>query len=181
MDTQTLLDQCDKSLADNKTQLDNTAQEWETAARNGCPSVEKLEADIDQLKTVGKRLALRRSALVDQLAADTELSRAADVERLTGDLNKLLEGITKQYAVIEKQSDALVKLFDSVLADGQATYDLIHKLQMLGCDQLPSGVMNLAMCTQQDKANNFHNKQKAVYALSERIQSNAMQRIKPQR
>ena len=57
--TEQLLQQVENDLAANKNELDATAQRWETAARAGCASVDELETQLDKLKTVSKRLALR--------------------------------------------------------------------------------------------------------------------------
>ncbi len=183
MDAAELLKQCDKSLEDNKTDLAATAQAWEVAAKKGCASVEKLEAQLDQLKTVSKRLALRRGALEQQLAADVDARRVADVDALTVEVNATAESIAQQYKALSVLSDKMVAAFDQVLADGQKISNDVHKLKMLECDAVPAAIMalDLASYTTKDKAGEFYHKQQAVYALSERIVNNATQRIKTKR
>lgn len=181
--TEQLLQQVENDLAANKNELDTTAQRWETAARAGCASVDELETQLDKLKTVSKRLALRKAALTEQLAADIEQVRLADVERVTDECNAIAAGIAQQYSTISAQSDRLAAMFDKVLADGQAIHGKVHELMLLGADKVPAEILALSLgsFTTQAKAGAFHHKQNAVYALSERIVNNATQRIKTKR
>lgn len=181
--TQQLLDECEQQQKDNKTQLDETAQRWETAARAGCASVDELETQLDKLKTISKRLALRKAALTEQLAVDVEQARLADVERVTDECNAIAAGIAQQYKAISAQSDKLAGMFDKVLADGQAIHNKVHELMLLEADEVPAEIraLDLGTFTTKEKSGAFHHKQNAVYALSERIVNNATQRIKTKR
>ena len=183
LQTEQLLQQVENDLAANKNELDATAQRWETAARAGCASVDELETQLDKLKTISKRLALRRGALEQQLAADVDARRVADVDALTVEVNATAESIAQQYKALSVLSDKMVAAFDQVLADGQKISNDVHKLKMLECDAVPAAIMalDLASYTTKDKAGEFYHKQQAVYALSERIVNNATQRIQPKR
>lgn len=179
--TKQLLDECEQQQKDNAAQLAQVTSQWSEAARTGA-DCEELEQLIERCNLVSKRLVLRREALEQQLAADVDARRVADVERVTDECNAIAAGIAQQYKAISAQSDKLAGMFDKVLADGQTIYNKIHELMLLEADEVPAEIRALDLAfTTNEKAGAFHHKQNAVYALSERIVNNATQRIKTKR
>ena len=180
--TKDLLDQCVHQQQQNAEQLAQVTAQWSEAARTGA-DCDELEQLIERCNLVSKRLVLRREALEQQLAADIDARRLADIEHVTDECNAIAAGIAQQYSAISAQSDKLAAMFDKVLADGQAIHGKVHELMLLGADEVPAEIcaLDLAGFTTNEKAGAFHHKQNAVYALSERIVNNARQRIKTKR
>lgn len=166
--TQQLLAECEQQLLDNKTQLDETAQRWETAARAGCASVDELETQLDKLKTVSKRLALRKAALTEQLAADAEASRLASIEQLQAEIAATASELTKQYKAIQVARDKFGAQLAATLEGGQVLKQQLAKLAQLGGEGIPDCIVQFSTENQVD-TNEFQRQHGYILALPAQV------------
>lgn len=173
--TQQLLDECEQQQQDNKTQLDETAQRWETAARAGCASVDELETQLDKLKTISKRLALRKASLTEQLVADAEASRLASIEQLQAEITASVAGVVKQFKAISATRDKFSEQLAAALEDGQSIKRQLERLSSLGCEDVPAAVMQISADTQTD-ANEFLRNHTHALTMPSSIFDYALQR-----
>lgn len=152
--TEQLLQQVENDLAANKNELDETAQRWETAARAGCASVDELETQLDKLKTISKRLALRKQALTEQLVADAEADRRASIEQLQAEIAATASDLTKQLKAIQTARDKFSEQLAAALEDGQSIKRQLERLSSLGCEGVPECIVQFSTDNQVD-ANEF--------------------------
>lgn len=166
--TQQLLQQVENDLAANKTQLDETAQRWETAARAGCASVDELETQLDKLKTISKRLALRKAALTEQLAADAEASRLASIEQLQAEIAATASDLTKQLKAIQAARDKFGAQLAATLEGGQVLKQQLVKLAQLGGEGVPECIVQFSTENQVD-TNEFQRQHGYILALPAQV------------
>lgn len=166
--TQQLLVECEQQQQDNKTQLDETAQRWETAARAGCASVDELETQLDKLKTVSKRLALRKAALTEQLAADAEASRLASIEQLQAVIAATTSELTKQYKAIQTARDKFSAQLAATLEGGQVLKQQLAKLAQLGGEGVPECIVQFSTDNQVD-TNEFQRQHGYILLLPSQV------------
>lgn len=166
--TQQLLDECEQQQKDNKTQLEETAQRWETAARAGCASVDELETQLDKLKTVSKRLALRKQALTEQLADDAEASRLASIEQLQAVIAATTSELTKQYKAIQVARDKFSAQLAATLEGGQVLKQQLAKLAQLGGEGVPECIVQFSTENQVD-TNEFQRQHGYILALPAQV------------
>lgn len=166
--TQQLLAECEQQQKDNKTQLDETAQRWETAARAGCASVDELETQLDKLKTISKRLALRKAALTEQLAADAEASRLASIEQLQAVIAATASELTKQYKAIQAARDKFSAQLAATLEGGQVLKQQLAKLAQLGGEGIPECIVQFSTDNQVD-TNEFQRQHGYILALPAQV------------
>ncbi len=162
--TEQLLIECEQQQKDNKTQLDETAARWETAARAGCASVDELETQLDKLKTISKRLALRKQALTEQLAADAEASRLASIEQLHAVIAATTGELTKQYKAIQAARDKFSAQLAATLEGGQVLKQQLAKLAQLGGEGVPECIVQFSTDNQVD-TNEFQRQHGYILAL----------------
>ncbi len=173
--TEQLLQQVENDLAANKNELDATAQRWETAARAGCASVDELENQLDKLKTISKRLALRKQALTEQLAADAAAQRLASIEQLQAEIAASVAGVVKQFKAISATRDKFSEQLAAALEDGQSIKRQLERLSSLGCEDVPAAVMQISADTQTD-ANEFLRNHAHALTMPNSIFDYALQR-----
>ena len=167
--TEQLLAECEQQQKDNKTQLDETAQRWETAARAGCASVDELETQLDKLKTISKRLALRKAALTEQLAADAEASRLASIEQLQAVIAATTSELTKQYTAIRLARDKFGAQLAATLEGGQVLKQQLAKLAQLGGGEgVPECIVQFSTDNQVD-TNEFQRQHGYILALPAQV------------
>lgn len=171
--TQELLDACEQQHIANKTQLDETAKRWETAARAGCASVDELETQLDKLKTISKRLALRKQALTEQLAADIEQERRASIEQLQAEIAATASDLTKQYKAIQVARDKFSAQLDATLEGGQVLKQQLSKLARLGSEAVPECIVQFSTENQVD-TNEFQNQHGYILALPGQVYDYAL-------
>lgn len=166
--TEQLLAECEQQQKDNKTQLDETAQRWETAARAGCASVDELETQLDKLKTISKRLALRKQALTEQLAVDAEASRLASIEQLQAVIAATTSELTKQYKAIQAARDKFGAQLAATLEGGQVLKQQLAKLAQLGGEGVPECIVQFSTDNQVD-TNEFQRQHGYILALPAQV------------
>ena len=171
--TQELLDTCEQQHIANKAELDETAQRWETAARAGCTSVDELETQLDKLKTVSKRLALRKQALTEQLAADAERERLASIEQLQAEIAATASDLTKQYKGIQVAREKFSAQLDATLEGGQVLKQQLSKLARLGSEAVPECIVQFSKENQVD-TNDFQNLHGYILALPGQVYDYAL-------
>lgn len=171
--TEQLLQQVENDLAANKNELDETAKRWETAARAGCASVDELETQLDKLKTVSKRLALRKQALTEQLAADVEASRLASIEQLQAVIAATASDLTKQYKAIQAARDKFSAQLAATLEGGQALKQQLAKLARLGAEGVPECIVQFSTENQVD-TNEFQTQHGYILALPAQVYDYAL-------
>lgn len=166
--TQELLDTCEQQHIANKAALDETAQRWETAARAGCASVDELETQLDKLKTISKRLALRKQALTEQLAADAERERRASIEQLQAVIAATASDLTKQYKAIQAARDKFSAQLAATLEGGQVLKQQLAKLAQLGGEGVPECIVQFSTDNQVD-TNEFQRQHGYILALPAQV------------
>lgn len=171
--TQELLDQCEQQHIANKAELDETAKRWETAARAGCASVDELETQLDKLKTISKRLALRKQSLTDQLAADAEAQRLASIEQLQAEIAATASDLTKQYEVIQAARLKFSAQLAATLEGGQVLKQQLSKLARLGAEVVPECIVQFSTENQVD-TNEFQNLHGHILALPGQVHDYAL-------
>ena len=173
--TQQLLAECEQQQKDNKAELDAKCVEWENAAKSGCDSVDQLEENIAKLKTVSKRLALRKQALTEQLAVDAEASRLASITQLQTEIAASVAGVVKQFKAISATRDKFSEQLAAALEDGQSIKRQLERLSSLGCEDVPAAVMQISADTQTD-ANEFLRNHTHALTMPNSIFDYALQR-----
>lgn len=166
--TQQLLDACEQQQKDNKTELDAKCVEWENAAKSGCDSVDQLEENIAKLKTISKRLALRKQALTEQLAADAEASRLASIEQLQAEIAATASELTKQYKAIQAARDKFSAQLAATLEGGQVLKQQLAKLAQLGGECVPECIVQFSTDNQVD-TNEFQRQHGYILALPAQV------------
>lgn len=166
--TEQLLQQVENDLAANKNELGATAKRWETAARAGCASVDELETQLDKLKTISKRLALRKAALTEQLAVDAEASRLASIEQLQAEIAATASELTKQYKAIQAARDKFSAQLAATLEGGQVLKQQLAKLAQLGGEGIPECIVQFSTENQVD-TNEFQRQHGYILALPAQV------------
>ena len=166
--TEQLLQQVENDLAANKNELDATAQRWETAARAGCASVDELETQLDKLKTISKRLALRKQALTEQLAVDAEASRLASIEQLQAEIAASVAGVVKQFKAISATRNKFSEQLAAALEDGQVLKQQLAKLAQLGGEGVPECIVQFSTDNQVD-TNEFQRQHGYILLLPSQV------------
>ena len=166
--TQQLLDECEQQQKDNKAELDAKCVEWENAAKSGCDSVDQLEENIAKLKTVSKRLALRKAALTEQLAADVEASRQASIEQLQAVIAATTSELTKQYLTIQAARIKFGAQLAATLEGGQVLKQQLAKLAQLGGEGVPECIVQFSTDNPVD-TNEFQRQHGYILALPAQV------------
>ena len=162
--TQQLLDECEQQQQDNKAELDAKCVEWENAAKSGCDSVDQLEENIAKLKTISKRLALRRQALTEQQIADAAQARLASIEQLQAEIAATTSDLTKQLKAIQSAREKFTSQLVATLADGQVLKQQLAKLARLGGEGVPECIVQFSTDNQVD-TNEFQRQHGYILAL----------------
>lgn len=167
--TKELLDQCEQQHKNNKAELDAKCVEWENAAKSGCDSVDQLEENIAKLKTVSKRLALRKQALTEQLAADAEASRLASIEQLQAVIAATASDLTKQLKAIQLARAKFGTQLAATLEGGQVLKQQLAKLAQLGGGEgVPECIVQFSVDNQVD-TNEFQRQHGYILALPAQV------------
>lgn len=166
--TQQLLDECEQQQKDNKAELDAKCVEWENAAKSGCDSVDQLEENIAKLKTISKRLALRKQALTEQLCADAEALRCASIEQLQAVIVATASDLTKQLKAIQAARDKFSAQLAATLEGGQVLKQQLAKLAQLGGEGVPECIVQFSTENQVD-TNEFQRQHGYILALPAQV------------